>query len=87
MKERKAKRVQSTYRVLLKTDDECEYSGIIENISQTGLFLSCKHKLTEASVGNIGVLYLLPKTPGFEKQVRIVRLLDSGIGLEPLIVT
>jgi hypothetical protein len=86
-KERQARRVKSDFQALLITDDKCEYSGSIENISKIGLFISCKHQLTESAIGSVGALYLLPKNSFLKKKVRIVRLLIDGIGLEPLSLT
>jgi hypothetical protein len=84
-KERQARRVKSAYQALLVTEEGQEYSGTIDNISLTGMFLSCEHNMSESTIGSIGILYLVPVTPGLEKQVRTVRVLKDGIGLEPLI--
>jgi hypothetical protein len=83
-KERQTRRVKSAYPALLITEDGREHSGTIENISLTGLFLSCQHNLIESAVGDAGDLFLLPKNPRMKKKVRIVRLLEYGIALEPL---
>lgn len=76
-------RVKARYKVLLELENKLGYMGTISNISEAGLFLSTQNKASESEIGKIGSLYLLPKTPGFCKTVRIVRITDDGVGLVP----
>jgi hypothetical protein len=80
----RAKRVKTLYPVQLEVGYTSKFVGKITDISEIGLFMSIKHNLTKVNVGDKGRLCLLPKAHGFCKEVRIVRVVDEGLGLQSL---
>ncbi|MBF0454992.1 MAG: PilZ domain-containing protein [Magnetococcales bacterium] len=80
----RAKRVRSEYPVSFEVDEGERYAGTIENISESGLFFTPKENLPQSMQGKSGMLYLLKNKLQLGRKVRVVRVTDQGLGLEPL---
>ncbi|MEO5355418.1 MAG: PilZ domain-containing protein [Magnetococcus sp. XQGC-1] len=78
----RAQRIELLARVLLELHNKGAFIGNTENVSESGVFFIVGYPPNKISVGDIGLLHIMPLQERRPLPCKVTRLTDAGIAIQ-----